>query len=334
MKKFTALSLTLIFATLSMSILPSGANAATEVRIARLFGLGYLPTMIMEHEGFFEKQAAALGVHDVKVTWPQLGSAAAMNDAILSGSLDFASGALTAPIIVWDRTKGTSSEVMAVCGESVIPFTLFTNKPDIKTVKDFRPGEQIAMTAVKVTTYAILLQMAAAKEFGDKNYAKLDPLTVSMPHPAAVQALFNGQIAGHFTWPPYSYAEAEHAGIHKVIDSTEILGGQPMSSTVIWARKKFHDQHPKLYKAFLNAMKQSVDFIKNNKETAAKIYESMTNSKQPILKMLQDPNITFDLAPHGAMKFATFLHQIGTIKSAPTSWKDMYFPEVHDLNGD
>ncbi len=334
MKKLTSFTLSLVLATLSMSIMPSGAQAATEVRIARLYGLGYLPTMIMQHEGFFEKQAAALGVTDVTVTWPQLGSAAAMNDAILSGSLDFASGALTAPIIVWDRTRGTSSEVMAVCGESVIPFTLFTNKPDIKGVQDFKPGEQIAMTAIKVTTYAILLQMAAAKEYGNENYAKLDPLTVSMAHPTAVQALFNDQIAAHFTWPPYSYLEAEHPGIHKVTDSTEILGGQPMSSTVIWARKKFHDEHPQLYKAFLNAMKQSVDFINNDKEAAAKIYVSMTNSKQPILKMLQDPDIKFDLAPHGVMKFATFLHQIGTIKQAPTSWKDIYFPEVHDLDGD
>jgi NitT/TauT family transport system substrate-binding protein len=33
------------------------------------------------------------------------------------------------------------------------------------------------------------------------------------------------------------------------------------------------------------------------------------------------------------MKFATFMHEVGTIKIAPTSWKDYFFPEIHHLAG-
>jgi NitT/TauT family transport system substrate-binding protein len=321
------------------SLLLAGAHttawaAGNEIRIARQFGLGYLPTMIMQHEKLLEKHAGALGIQDVDVKWMQLGNAAAMNDAMLSGNLDFASGAVTAPIIVWDKTRGTREEIKGVCGESVIPFTLFTNKPDVKSIKDFAPGDQIAVTGIKVTTYAILLQMEAAKAFGKKNYAKVDPLTVSMAHPDAITALFSGQIAAHFTWPPYSYLEARKAGIHKVFDSTDVMGGRPMSSTVIWARKAFRDQHPKLYQAFVAAMQESIDFIKANKSKAAEIYVEMTNSKEPIQQMLEDPTITFDMAPHGVMKFATFMHDIGTLKNQPHSWKDLYFAEVHEQAGD
>lgn len=320
---------------LGLGLVPAGARAATgEVRIAREYGLGYLPTMVMEERKLLEKHARALGIPEVKVRWLQLTNAAAMNDAILAGDLDFASGAVTAPIIVWDRTRGTPSAVMAVCGESVIPFTMYSSKPQIKSIRDFRDGDKIALPGIKVTTYAILLQMAAADAYGQAEFRRIDPLTVSMPHPEALQALFTGQITADFTWPPFSYEEAARPGIHKVLDSTEIMGGQPMSSTVIWARKAFHDQQPKLYQAFLDAMKESVEFIQQHKDEAARIYVQATHSKQPIDKMLADPTITFDVAPHGVMKFATFLHAIGTIKNQPQSWKDVYFPEVHNLAGD
>ncbi len=312
----------------------AAAQAAdVEVRIARQFGIGYLPTMVMEQKKLLEKYAKKRGVDNVKTKWIQLSNAASMNDALLSGNLDFASGALTAAIISWDKTAGSPSELRAVSGESVIPFTLFTNNPRIKSIRDFKAGDQIALPAVKVTTYAILLQMEAAKEFGEKNFNKLDPLTVSMAHPDAMQALFSKQITAHFTWPPYAYAEAEHAGNHKVLDSTQILDGQPMSSTVIWGRKKFHDEHPQVYLAFVDAMREAIAYIKNNKAAAAKIYKEQTHSKEPIEAILNDPHVTFDLAPHDTMKFATFLHKIGTIKHQPASWKDVFFPEAHDLDG-
>lgn len=60
----------------------------------------------------------------------------------------------------------------------------------------------------------------------------------------------------------------------------------------------------------------------------------MTNSKEPIQQMLEDPAITFDMAPHGVMKFATFMHDIGTLRNRPESWKELYFAEVHGLAGD
>jgi hypothetical protein len=33
------------------------------------------------------------------------------------------------------------------------------------------------------------------------------------------------------------------------------------------------------------------------------------------------------------MKFATFMARIGTLKAAPKSWKDMFFPEAQGLAG-
>ena len=39
------------------------------------------------------------------------------------------------------------------------------------------------------------------------------------------------------------------------------------------------------------------------------------------------------MAPENTMKFAAFMHSVGSLKEAPKSWKDLFFPEVHDLHG-
>jgi NitT/TauT family transport system substrate-binding protein len=49
--------------------------------------------------------------------------------------------------------------------------------------------------------------------------------------------------------------------------------------------------------------------------------------------MMNDPGIRFTMAPEGTMHFARFLNKVGTIKAMPASWKDMFFPEIHDLPG-
>jgi NitT/TauT family transport system substrate-binding protein len=33
------------------------------------------------------------------------------------------------------------------------------------------------------------------------------------------------------------------------------------------------------------------------------------------------------------MKYVDFMYSIGSIKTRPDSWKDMFFPEIHDAAG-
>ena len=70
---------------------------------------------------------------------------------------------------------------------------LLVRDPAIKSIKDFKDNHRIAMPAVKVSMQAIMLQMAAAKEFGDAKFNALDHLTVSMAHPDATAAMLGGQ---------------------------------------------------------------------------------------------------------------------------------------------
>ena len=67
------------------------AAETKDLRVARQYGLGYLQMMVMEEMKLVEKHAKAAGLGDVKVSWSTFRSSDVMNDALLSGNLDFAS---------------------------------------------------------------------------------------------------------------------------------------------------------------------------------------------------------------------------------------------------
>ena len=51
------------------------------------------------------------------------------------------------------------------------------------------------------------------------------------------------------------------------------------------------------------------------------------------MRQLNDQALAFTTAPRGLMKFAEFMHRTGSLKVAPASWKDLFFPEAHYLTG-
>jgi NitT/TauT family transport system substrate-binding protein len=49
--------------------------------------------------------------------------------------------------------------------------------------------------------------------------------------------------------------------------------------------------------------------------------------------MLNDPAIRYTTTPQNVMKYVDFMLKIGAIKSKPDSWKDLFFPNAHNLPG-
>src|SRR5262249_60160741 len=105
---------------------------------------------------------------------------------------------------------------------------------------------------------ALLLQMAAAKEWGDANYEKLDSLTVSMPHPDSMTALLSGGagITPHFASPPFLYQEEAKPGLHSVVSSYQILGGKA-TFNVGWPTSQFSGAKPTAYSAIAAASEEA-----------------------------------------------------------------------------
>ena len=49
--------------------------------------------------------------------------------------------------------------------------------------------------------------------------------------------------------------------------------------------------------------------------------------------MLNDTEIKVTMTPENTMKLAEFMLKVGTLKNKEGSWKDLFFPEVHNLPG-
>ena len=326
---------TIALAACSLSMLATARAEMSEIHVSRQYGISYLPLMVMEDQKLIEKHAKAAGV-EVKVDWSKFASGAVMNDALLSGNLQFASGGVAPFTTLWAKTRGNLN-VKAVGAINSMPLYLVTNNPNVKTIKDFTDKDRIALPAVKVSIQAVTLQMAAEKAFGPGQEHKLDHLTVSMSHPDGETALLSGksEVTAHLSSPPFQYQELEHKGMHRVLNSYDVLGG-PATFNVIWTTTKFHDENPKLYAAFVAALDDAIAQINADKRKAAETYLRVSKDKDSvddILKMLNDPEIKFTTTPNNTMKYVDFMHKVGSIKVMPASWKEMYFDNAQKLPG-
>lgn len=315
--------------------LPARAEVS-EVKIAQQYGVAYLPLMYLEQEKLLEKHARAAGLPDLKVNWTKFAAGNIMNDALLSESLHFASGGVTPLITLWAKTRG-NLDVKGVVAMNSMPLYLNTRNPNVKSIKDFTDQDKIALPAVKVSFQAVHLQMAAAKAFGADQYGKLDKLTVAMSHPDGMTALTSGggEITAHFTAPPFQYQELDKPGIHKLLNSYEVVGG-PHTFTLVWTTNKFREQNPKVYGAFVKAFNEAVDTINRDKAKAAENYikwSGYKGDKALLMKIFNDPDVQFTTTPGNTTRYSDFMHQVGSIKVKPASWKELFFPEVHHLKG-
>jgi NitT/TauT family transport system substrate-binding protein len=126
-------------------LLPAAHAELAEINVAQQYGIGYLSLMVMEEQKLIEKHAKAAGV-EVKVNWAKFAGGNVMNDALLSGSLQFASGGVGPLITIWARTKG-NLDVKAVAALDSMPLYLNTRNPSVKTIKDFTEKDKIALPA-------------------------------------------------------------------------------------------------------------------------------------------------------------------------------------------
>ena len=204
---------------------PAARRNGQTVRIAKQFGISYLPLTMMEQKNLLEQHGKRLGL-DLKPEWIRLVSGAPMNEAIISGSLDFASGGVGPLLTIWGRTRGNIG-VKGVAAINSMPLYLNTINPDVKSLKDFTDKDRIALPAVKVSIQAVTLQMAAEKAFGPGQHGKLDSLTVSLSHPDGMSAMLSGrsEITAHFSSAPFQYQQLDDKRVRKVLDSYEVLGG-------------------------------------------------------------------------------------------------------------
>jgi len=325
-------------ALLALAGCGGSAGSTTEVRIPLgAGGVGFLPLLVMRDRALIEKHAAAAGVADLTVRWIDLGGPAIMNDALLSGSVDFIAAGPPAFITLWDRTRG-SANVRGVAAMSSLPMYLNTTNAALTAIDDLTETDKIAVTAVKVSIPSINMQMYAAERYGAAEAFRFDRYTVTMTHPDALIALLSGgnQINAHFTSPPFHQREIKDPRVRTVLDTDDIMGGAT-TFTMLSTTARYRDANPQAYAAVIAALEEANALIRSEPETAAQILfaaESAAGySVAELVEVLRDPDIRFTTTPENIEKYAEFMNDIGSIENRPDSWRDLFFPEIHAAPG-
>jgi NitT/TauT family transport system substrate-binding protein len=307
------------------------------VRIVRPPDIAALPLFVVEHDHLIEKQALARGLGDITVQWlvPNGGNPI---DQLINGQADLAASLDLAEFVaVWDQRSGTPQEIRALASLSRMPYLLLSRNPALQTIRDFTAKDRIALAAVKTSQPAVMLEMAAAQEWGVAHYDRLDGLTVARTDDAADDALQSGkgEIDAHFVRPPYADDEQASQTVHRMMDSFDIAG--PHSVAVLLTTSQYRDANPALCAAVAAAISEADDFVAHNRGAAAEIYDSGVRDQdipvEVLSDLLGDPDLAYRASPEGVEHLTGFLHQIGRIQHSPDSWQQLFFPEIYKLGG-
>lgn len=291
---------------------PIGARAESVVNIAQHFGTNSAPfTVIREHK-LLEKRVPGL-----RAEWHKFSSGTDTNEAFLSGSIDVSAMGIAPFITAW--SKGVPVRMMS--GLVVGPVKLVTYRDDIKTIRDFKPNDRIAVPS-PASAQAMMLRMAAKKLMGDAK--AMDALMVGLPHPEAMTALLNKtQITAHFATPPFLDQEIA-AGMRVVLDSVDAVG-EAYSGQIVAATQKFHDKEPQAFAALRDALKEAVEWLNGDPVRAARLLKEADGYKTSVdelAKTISGEN-RYDHVARGVMPFVTFMAEQGMLRRVPGSLADL-----------
>ncbi len=315
--------------------LAAGSARAESVRIARQFGISYLPLILMQDAGLLEQEGKARGL-ELAPEWVTFTGGPPINDALISGSIDIAAGGVGPMLTLWSRTRN-NLKVRALSALGNMPIWLMSNRPGVHSIADLGDQDRIALPGVKVSVQAVILQMAARQAFGAGQEFRLDKLTVSMGHPDAMAALLSGssEITGHFGSAPFMYQEEQSPRVHRVLNSYDVLGG-PHTFNLIWTTTRFYERNPKVIEAFMAALERALATIRDQPLEAAAVWARVEKAKltpEQAAAMIRRPENEWTTTPKGIMQFARFMSETGALPARPDDWRDLFFPSAQSLPG-
>jgi NitT/TauT family transport system substrate-binding protein len=311
---------------------------AEELRIVGSFGLSDLPVDVAVEQKLVETQAAKHGIADLKVSFTKLGNGVAIDDALISGSADIALAGTSVMINLWDKTVGRNVvKGMMAIADSPIYFN--TTDPKIKSIRDFTATDRIAMASGRGTQHALVLQMAVAQEFGWDQRQKLDDILVSMSHPDGVAMLLSGAgtVRTHATTVPFIQMELSHPGVRTILNSYDVAGGR-QTLIVAYTTEKWRNDHAQLFAATYEAFSAGMDYIGSHKKQAAELFAALPGANISAAEaygiLANEDMMSYAPAPRKLMVLARYMEKAQMIKHPIGSWKDVFFDNVHDLDGD
>jgi NitT/TauT family transport system substrate-binding protein len=324
-----------ILAALCAALTP--ARAQEQVKIGIGFGMAFLPIYICEDLKLIEKNAKAAHL-DVKTSFHRFLSANALREAISSGAIDMAPFG-TAPLLAaWEEAKDTPSQIFAVSGITSLPLALLSNQPNAQSIADLGAADRIAVPTLS-SPQMYLLQLQSEKVFG--RYDRLSKQVVALSHADAIAALVEGggqgtehgteQVTAYFSSPPYTQLALRDANVHRILASSEVMGGK-FSFLIMGATKAYIEEQPQMPEVLDKAIAEAARLIHDDPRRAAQIYLTHEPSgtlngatAEAVVREIKDE---FGSAVYGVQAIADFMGRHGELKNPPRSWKEIVAPAL------
>jgi len=249
-----------------------------------------------------------------------LASGASTADALIADQIDIGVQAIPPFLIAWD--KGVDFRIAA--GLAYNPVHLVTWRKDINALKDFKPGDKIALPS-PTSGEAIFLSYQSKKDLGNASALKQNFVALSEPDSQA--ALTAHQIAAHFATLPYYQQELAIAGNHEITTDAQILGFKPVDVVMV-VSKKFHDTQRPLYDAFIKALEDATALVLKDPAATADIMSPILKTPSAELRD-QIQLIGWNTTPTGIAQLASTMKDIGLIQKTPAKLEDVTWENLH-----
>lgn len=298
----------------------------TKLRVAEQFGLAYAPVTVARELGFIEEEMALEGI-DVEVEWLRLPNTATIREAALAGDVDAAFMGI--PPYLISKAGGMTWRIAAGLNRS--PLALVTNRQDIVSLGDIAPGDRIVVPQPGSIQH-ILLAMAAERLLGNAEH--FDRQLVTMSHPDGMQALLaGGDIAAHFTAPPYLSLELEQPGIRQVIDGDTCFGGA-YTFIVTVATESLALERPAVYRSFLAGIRRGIAYVLEQPDDAARLLAPIyAMDAKTVRAMLVAPGNEYDEEVLGIDTFIDFMKRADYLPDEFGYKNDLYWSAMVQTAG-
>ncbi len=287
------------------------AQAPGKLVIATQPGLGYAPMVVVKQKRWLEEAVPGL-----QVEWKVISSSVAIREAMLAGEVQIGCGSV-APFLI-GRDRGFRTRLIAAL--NTVDLWLLTNDPRVQSVRDFRPGDKVAVVAPD-TNQAFVLRRAAQQAFGDPK--ALDLAMLSMPHPDALQSVLTNQVAGYVGAPPFQEAAAAR-GVRRLLSSTDLFG--PLTFNVCFAREQLERQNAPALRALQAAVQRAISLLTEQPAEAATLLA--LDAGQPeaeLARQLAQPETRFTTEPAGVDALGAFMHETGFLRAPAGKLDELLF---------
>ncbi len=185
---------------------------------------------------------------------------------------------------------------------------------------------------------AIMLQMAAAKEFGDAKFNALDHLTVSMAHPDATAAMLGGtsEVVANFSSAPFQYRQMKNPNIRRLLTSTDLFD-EPLSFNVIATTSKFRTRESEALRRVPGGAEGGDRFHQRRQEARGRDLSEGERRQDADRGHHGGARRPGDPIHHQGRRasrpFVSFMAKTGALRNPPADWREMFFPEALGRTG-